>query len=174
MLGSPFTCYTSASLVSIHSSRNHTCLAGECTKHHRSVCCCSSGASHSNKTDPVLSVATNSGLVQCIFAGEFVEMRELLADTIALHDQLESVHGPLQSLSTPGSFRVCIREVPLPISWAYCLVAYVAVRTHDSIIRDMLACTYLIIRKAMCHGGGGWQEYARSFRSQATIDPTLR
>lgn len=32
----------------------------------------------------------------------------------------------------------------------------------------------LIIREALRHGGDGWQEYDRSFRSQAAIDPTIR
>ena len=116
-------------------------------------------------------------LVRRILAGEFVEMRELLADNIALHDQLESVHGPLHSLSTPGSLRARIREVPSLISWVYCMAAYVAVRTRDSTTRDMLAYMRLIVREAMRHGGGGgggWQEYDRSFRNQAAIDPTLR
>lgn len=43
-------------------------------------------------------------LVQRINSAKFVEMRDLLSDNIALHDQLESVHGPLQTISTPGFF----------------------------------------------------------------------
>ena len=53
-------------------------------------------------------------------------------------------------------------------------MAYVAVRTSDQTTRDMLAYMRLIIRKAMRHGGPGWQDYYRAFRSQAAIDPSLR
>ena len=113
-------------------------------------------------------------LVRRIVSSEFVEMRELLSDNIALHDQLEAIHGPLQALHTPGAMRAWMCEIPSLISWAYCFAAYVAVRTSDRTTRDMLAYMRLIIREAMCHGGPGWQDYDRAFRSQAAIDPSLR
>lgn len=113
-------------------------------------------------------------LVRRIVSGEFVEMRELLSDNLALHDQLEAVHGPLLSMSTPGSLRARMREVPSLTSWVYCFAAYMAVRTTDPLTRDMLAYCRLIIREALRHGGSGWQDYDRSFRSQAAIDHSLR
>ena len=101
-------------------------------------------------------------------------MRDLLGDNIALHDQPEAVHGPLYTQSTPGALRARLREVPTLISWVYCFVAYMAVRTQDPLTRDMLAYTRLIIRKALRQGSQGWQDYDRSFRSQAAIDHSLR
>ena len=113
-------------------------------------------------------------LVQRIQSGEFVEMRDLLSDNIALHDQLEAVHGPFLAASTPGSSRPRLREVPSLISWVFCFIAYMAVRTQDLATRDQLAYCRLIIREALRHGGMGWLDYDRSFRSQAAIDRSMR
>ena len=113
-------------------------------------------------------------LVRRIVAGEFVEMRDLLTDNVALHDQLEAVQGPLLTPSTPGALRARLREVPSLISWVYCFTAYIKVRTQDETTRDMLSYCRLIIREALRHGGQGWQDYDRSFRSQAAIDRSLR
>ena len=103
-------------------------------------------------------------LVQRIRSGEFVEMHDLLADNIALHNQLEDLHGHTTSLNPR------LREVPSLASWVYCFAAYMAVRTEDLRTRDMLAYCRLIIREAIRHGGSGWQEYDRTFRRQVAID----
>ena len=113
-------------------------------------------------------------LVQRIMAGDFVEMRDLLLDNIALHDQLEAVGGPWPTQSLPGALRPRLREVPSLISWVFCFTAYIAIRAQDPAIRDMLTYCRLIIREALRHGGQGWQDYDRSFRSQAAIDRSLR
>lgn len=113
-------------------------------------------------------------LVRRIRSGEFVEMRDLLSDNVALHEQLESIQGPLISAVTPAGLRPRVREVPSLISWVFCYLAYVAVRTNDEPTRDLITYCRLIIREALRHGGQGWQEYDRSFRAQAAIDTTLR
>ena len=62
----------------------------------------------------VLSPALDSvpqHLVQCIRAGQFVEMRELLGDNIALHDQLEAVQAHTSLIALPSMCRTCQREV---------------------------------------------------------------
>ena len=113
-------------------------------------------------------------LVCRIRAGEFIEMRDLLTDNLSLHDQLEAVQGPLLNAVTAGALRPRLREVPSLISWVSCFTTYVAVRTQDSFTRDMLTYCRLVIREALMHGGQGWQEYDRNFRSQAAIDRSLR
>ena len=101
-------------------------------------------------------------------------MRDLLTNSIALHDQLEAVHGPLLMHSTPGALRPRLREVPSLIAWVFCFTAYIAVRTQEPTVRDMLTYCWLVIRKVLRHGGQGWQDYDHSFRSQAAIDCSLR
>ena len=74
----------------------------------------------------ILSPAANPipyRLVQRIRRGEFVEMHDLLADNIALHDQLEFLHGHTTSLNPR------LRKVPSLASWVYCFAAYMAVCT---------------------------------------------
>ena len=106
-------------------------------------------------------------LVQKIRSGEFVEMRDLLADNITLHDQLEDLHGHTTSLNPR------LREVPSLASWVYCFVAYMAVRMEDPRTRDMLAYCRLIICEALRHGGSGCQEYDQTFQRQVDINPHL-
>ena len=106
-------------------------------------------------------------LVQRIQSGEFVEMRDLLADNVSLH-------GQATFASTPTPFRPQLREVPSLTSWTYCFLAYAAVRSRDSRTRDILSYCRLLIREALRHGGNGWQEYNRSFRRQAAIDTSMQ
>ena len=70
-------------------------------------------------------------LVQRIQSGKFLEMRDLLADNVALHSQLEDLHGHAPLASTPLPFRPRLREVPSLQFWMYCFAAYVAVRSDD-------------------------------------------
>ena len=113
-------------------------------------------------------------LVHRIRTGRFLEMRELLSDNIALHDQLEAIQGHTSLAVLPSTvLRTRQREVPSLVSWIYCFTAYVAVRTSDPLARDMLAYCRLLIREALRHGGQGWQEYDRTFRRQCEIDPSL-
>ena len=109
-------------------------------------------------------------LVVRIQSGQFVEMRDLLADNIALLSQLSSLQGTLP-LNTAN--RTTLREVPSLVSWLYCFNAYVAVRTTDQLTRDMLSYSRLLIREALRHGGVGWLEYDRVFRRQVSINPIL-
>ena len=113
-------------------------------------------------------------LVYHIWTGHFLEMRKLLSNNIALHDQLESIQGRVNLAILPSTvLHTRQREVPFLVSWIYCFVTYVAVRTSDMLARDMLAYCRLIIREALRHGGQGWQEYDRIFRQQCKINPSL-
>ena len=104
-----------------------------------------------NATGGSLAILSSSSqpipvrLVRKITAGEFVEMRELLCDNVALHDQLESIHGSLQTMATPGALRARMREVPSLSSWVYCFAAYIALRSTEPFVRDMLAYTRLVV-----------------------------
>ena len=112
-------------------------------------------------------------LVGRITSGQFIEMRDLLTDNIALHDQLEVLQGTYHLTTLPNSIRSRVREVPSLISWVYCFMAYVATRTSDTQTRDMLTYCRLLIQEALRHGGSGWQEYDRNFRRQLAINPSL-
>lgn len=112
-------------------------------------------------------------LVDKVNSGQFIEMRELLADNISLLHQLETIQGypPLHIL---GPARPRLRDVTSLSTWCYCFMGYMAIRTSDTTTRDQLAYGRLILREALRHGGVGWLDYDRAFRQQAAADPTLR
>ena len=101
-------------------------------------------------------------------------MKDLLSDNVALHDQLESIQGPLVNAVTPGVLRPWMSKDPLLISWVSYFLAYVAVGTNNDSTRDIVTYGHLIVREALRHGGQGWQEYNRIFRAQAAIDHSIR
>lgn len=111
-------------------------------------------------------------LVQKIQACGFIEMRDLLADNVALMNQITSLGG---TLSLPPSTMNCTRlcEVPSLIFWLYCFITYTAIRTSDPLTRDMLAYACHEIGEVLRHGGTGWMEYDRVFRRQLAIDSSI-
>ena len=114
-------------------------------------------------------------LVERIRAGQFVEMRELLMDNIALLHQLESLGAcqyPIPRL--PGILKSRLREVTSLTSWMFAFFAYVAILSDDTTTRNMLAYARLVIREAQRHGGNGWIAYDKVFRQQVAIDSTLQ
>ena len=57
-----------------------------------------------------------------------MDMHDLLADNIALINQLSSLSG-LVSLPQATVHQTRIREIPSLASWLYCFIAFIAVRT---------------------------------------------
>ena len=115
-------------------------------------------------------------LVQRIRARQFVEMRDLLSDKIALHRQWEAAQGCVNVATMFMSLCPRFQEVPSLMSWVYCFLTYVLVQMVDKPIetaRDMLSYCRLIIREAFRHGGKGWWKYDCTSRSQVVIDPTI-
>ena len=137
-------------------------------------------SSHSTVPSPhagmVLSPAAepySRKLVEKVRSGQFIEMRELLADNIALIHQLESIQG-CTPLHTLGPTRPRLREVSSLPTWCYCFLGYMAILTSDPSTRDQLAYARLVIKEALRHGGQGWLDYDRAFRQQAAAEPSLR
>ena len=101
-------------------------------------------------------------LVKKIQALEFVEMRELLPDNMALADRLEAL---LQRIGQPTR-NPEQREIGSLYTWTACFTTYIAVvsQAHPGRVVDMLAYMRLIIREAHRHGGNGWLTYDAVFR----------
>ena len=116
---------------------------------------------------------TPAKLVHRIQSGQFVEMRDLLGDNIALTQHFESVNTNFPSYVLPASSRPRLREVASLPSWVYCFLTYLAVGTSDQVTRDRLIYARLIVREALRHGGRGWLDYDRLFRQQAALNPSL-
>ena len=113
-------------------------------------------------------------LVDEVRSGQFVEMRDLLTDNIALLRQLETFGGQYPMPMMPGFLKPRLRDITTLPSWVYCFLAYTAIRSPDPATREMLAYARLVIRESQRHGGRGWLEYNRVFRQQAALDHTMR
>ena len=120
-------------------------------------------------------------LVRRIQALEFVDMRELLPDNMALAERLEALPARLGN-SAPRIIAEQ-REVPSLLTWVSCFATYVAVvaQAHPHRVTDMLAYMRLLIREAHKHGGQGWLTYDAVFRRNrhgmsepwSHLDPSL-
>ena len=110
-------------------------------------------------------------VVEKIRAGQYVPMKELLADNMSLCSQFESLPG---SYAHPGLPKPRLREIQSPLTWASCFLAYTAAVTPDDKTRDLLTYGRIIIREAQRHNGPGWSEYDRIFRQHAALDPSVR
>ena len=128
----------------------------------------------STSTGFVLSSAAGpllAKLVERAKSGQFVEMREFLVDNIRLMDRLESTQAagllPIHLLHRPRLW-----EVTSPLTWAYCFMAYVAVRTCNPLAQDMLAYARLVLGEAQRHGGLGWIDFDWAVQQLKAIDPS--
>ena len=112
-------------------------------------------------------------LLTRITSGQFIEMRDLLGDNIALSQRVEDAHSSFPNYLLPASSRPRLREVSSLPSWLYCFLTYVSVLSSDPVVRDRLTYARLIIREALRHGGRGWLDYDRLFRQQAALDSSI-
>ena len=104
-------------------------------------------------------------VVEKICAGQFCEFKEMLADNIALRQTLLET-----SESTTSRMPLArLREISDPLTWAFCFLAFVAVRTKDQETRELAAYGQLIIHLARQHGGTGWLAYDKRFRQHQAV-----
>ena len=115
---------------------------------------------------PAFSLASSfppvpAKLVSRIQGLEFVEMRELLPDNIALSECLEALPGAARFSNTPQ------REIASISTWTCAFATYVAIvsQAHPNRARDMLAYMRLVVREAQTYGTGvGWLTYDSVYR----------
>ena len=128
---------------------------------------------------PVMATVLSSALppipakiVSKIKSGQFVPMKDLLADNMSLCSHLESLPGAQHAFAGPLKPR--LREIQSPLTWVSSFLSYVAVLTPDPKTRDLLTYGRLVIREAQRHGGSGWAEYDKIFRQHAALDPAVK
>ena len=103
-------------------------------------------------------------LVKKIQSLEFVDMRELLPDNIALSERLAALPPGLAPLKPLGQRE--IRGEKALMTWVSSFATYIAViaEAHPQRVHDMLAYMRLIVREASKFGGTGWLTYDAVFR----------
>ena len=96
-------------------------------------------------------------LVRRIQALEFVDMKDLLPDNIALLEQLEALSGSTQSPNQLGPARTPRRKVNSITTWASCFATYVVIlaQRHPQQVPDLLGYMRLVLREARRHGRQG-------------------
>ena len=113
-------------------------------------------------------------IVSKIQVGQFIQMKDLLGDNIALVNQLDnlpanSLGGACSSLPRPQ-----MREVSSALAWAGCFLTFAAVKMTDRATRDLLTYGRLVLWEAQRHSGPGWLEYDRIFRQHAALNPSTQ
>ena len=105
-------------------------------------------------------------LVEKILKGENLELKELLPDNVALRKKLDEVNigGNPQVCALPSSSR--LRDISDPLSWVFCYLSFMAVKTPNQETRDLIAYAQIIIELARKHPGLGWYTYDNLFRQQ--------
>ena len=111
-------------------------------------------------------------VVTKIKSGQYVPMKDLLADNMSLCNQLEALPGAQHVYTSLPKPR--LREIQSPLTWVSCFLVYVAVLTPDAKTRDLLTYGRLIVREAQRHNGPGWCDYDKIFRQHAAIDETVK
>lgn len=90
---------------------------------------------------------------------EFVHLRELLPDYLALSEKLEAL-----SVHITHELNLEYREITRLV---VCMATYVdiaiAAQAHPQQVWDMLAYMHLMVRKGYKYGGAGWLKYNAIF-----------
>ena len=104
---------------------------------------------------------------------QFIEMRELLPDDIALLERLAAL--PNTSALSHGQRHTPQREVSSLLTWVCAFTTDIAIMAEmrPDLIKSRLAYMCNIVREASRFGGDGWKTYDYVFRSQAAVDPSM-
>ena len=104
-------------------------------------------------------------LAQRIWAGEFIEMYELLPEKLGQ----VNVAGP----SREDGRRTRGKRVTNILQWVECFHSYmgIVVQAQPERTQDFLAYASLIVHAARKYKGEGWATYDRNFCRQAAVHP---
>ena len=103
-------------------------------------------------------------LVKRIQALEYIDMRELLPDNIALAERLATLPQGLTPPKPPSEREIGGDRALL--TWVSSFATYIAIvaEAHPGRVGDMLAYMRLLIREAGKFGGSGWLTYDSVYR----------
>ena len=109
-------------------------------------------------------------LVTKVQSLQFVEMRELLPDNIALLERLATI--PNMGTYNTSQHLTPQREVSSLLTWVCAFTTYIAIlaEARPDLVKSRLAYLRNIVREASRFGGDGWKTYDYVFRSQAAVD----
>ena len=114
-------------------------------------------------------------IIEKIQKGLFVDFKEFLNDNILLLQKLQDIGqaNPALSAAQPFLSGSKLRDVPNPLSWASCFLAFLAAKTNCEEARELAAYGMIVLHLARKHGGSGWLLYDRQFRQQRAAGATM-
>ena len=106
-------------------------------------------------------------VIEKIKNNQFVDLRELMPDNIALAKLLSQVGAP--NIVQSGTR---MREIEDPLTWCFYFLA-LAVSIEEKKARDLATYGQLVIYLAQRHGGRGWISYDRLFHQKIASGSSL-
>ena len=105
-------------------------------------------------------------VIDKVWAGLFVDLREMFPDNAALTKQITDTG------SSAGSK---LRELEDPLTWAFYFLAFLAVSVNDRKAKELAAYSQIVIQLAQRHGGRGWLgcSVSKLLRDQMLLDCPL-
>lgn len=103
-------------------------------------------------------------VVEKIISGAYVELKELLVDNDSLVQRIHELGHP--SVHAVASSATRMRDIPDPLTWVFCFLSFLAVKSDHELTKQLAAYAQLVIQMSWKHGGMGWRSYDSRFRKQ--------
>ena len=111
-------------------------------------------------------------VVEKILKGDNLDMKELLADNVALLKRIQEVNAGINLQAITSTSK--LKEITDPLTLTYCMLSFLAVKVPHPEARQIIAYMQIVIDLARKHPGPGWLSYHALFRQQMNAGGSSR